>query len=974
MPSFHSATTDQRNALRSGGWAGELRFAVCPNSIVFQATVNQTITANSFISFAWDNALQGAYTDVVVGMTFMITATDDAVERRNPLLRGRVSQDPTGTLFYCNESAINLTDGMIVTVLATFEVLQKDRIGNLVDGWQAFEDLAPVVKNMQSFYYFESDVEGQFSFAPVGQAMAQGATITAYHWTIDGAVYDVGDDDTQDITVTVGYGHHWAYLDVTDTNDTTFRFIFEILVCLRDDPAFMYTAHDNVSLSGGIENGWNVSTTFFAGIDTLLNRTRCAIVVFDIPKVGDLDLFSNVAFVGYIVQESTDVTADALSSLLSQTVFELQSFAAIAGQLPVPSLAIRNVAVPTAWEQITLPTSQRVIAHLMTRYSTFANLCAVDVLYTDSTWFAGEMDLEAGTLLDSINRIGEEIQAKLVFFPQGDAAFEINANFEDDTARDALPTLMAAGNLEPQDVFAYSLPIPYYKTVGQVEAGCATFYTDGSTPVKLDALAPATARQEGNERPVVLAQLLEANLTQAEAVTAAKQRIGDLLEYLNPATNLPATLKDGWHCLTPSTRVWLTYDLPATDSTRGLPVAPSSRWLLYSVSLTWQIATGAWDVQGTSRIETRGGLAQQAATISPNVIDTSLPVLPILSDYDAFAPDASLNYTSTDPDAADVQPYSPSDMAQFTPLTTEDAANVADNTPGSTCALVSPAVNFRSNATRYTPRTTTIGATYTISVKGRAQISDAVWQHTFNFRLTDGGFVRNPDPLTANGQYGHWVAGVGWIWNDAFATLNYRRSADIVLTGIASTTFTYFQEKYNYTGIPFVPPGSPAFVALIGSNALWVINDTAMPSGTNLYQAWTGSYTDTSFRIGLDSSVNNAAAIYGGDLALTELTVRGTGTNPFTGAPAIPLYSDAFYTWQVDDAGKIINVNLNSAGGLRVNSLPLAVAPEYNENGAYQFTYTGDGNQIPFSFLDSDYSNNQSLPLYIQACGPNMGS
>lgn len=966
MPAFNNASTDQLNALRSSGWAGELRFAVCPSDVIFQCEVNQIITNASFTSFAWDNTLQGAYTDVVEGLTFFITATDDPTERRNPLSRGRVSQDPTATIFYCNETGINLLDTYIVTVISLFEILQKDRIGNLVDGWQTFKDLAPIVKNMQSFYYGESDTEFQFSFSPIGQAMAEGATITAYHWTIAGAIYTVGNANTRVITVTIPAGHIWAYLDITDSNGTSFRFIFEILVCLRDDTAFMFMAHDNVTINGTLENGWNVTSTFFAGVESLLNRTRCAIVVFDIPKAGALDLFNNVIFVGYFVSETTEVTADVQSSLLSQTSFELQSFTSIAGQLPVPSLAIRNVAIPTQWGEMKYPTTQRAVSYLLTRYSTLSNLCAMDMLYSDSTWFAGEMDLEEGTLLDSINRIGDEIQARLVFFPQGDATFEINANFLSDTARDALPTLLASGNIEPQDLFKYSLPIPYYKTVGQVIAGCATFYTSGATPVKLTAIAPKTARQEGNERPVVLAQLLESNLSQSDAITAAEQRIGDLLEYLNPSVTIPPTFTDGWHCLTPSTYTWITYDLPASDSTRGLPISPTQRYLLQSVSFVWNIENGSWDVTGTTRLETKGGLAQQGATISPNIVDTSRPVLPPLSDYDAFVPDASLNYQTTDPDTADLQPYTPNDMSQFTPMTTEDAANVADNTPESTCAIISPAVNFSSGTSRFTPVATTIGAIYTVTVKGRAQIGNTgTWTQTFNFVTSNGGWAVF-DPSGSGFGVGTYVGSTGWRSAHSIPggadNLNISKDFVSLLTVADIEVEMSYVLGANFTG---------AFSEVEGA----LYNGT-MPVTSAAFSDTIGTYTETHILPGgtADKVVINANRAWDGtpQATVTSVTYSGTGTNPFTGAPA-PVgaeYGDAFYHGVLGSEW----VLYSGSKGLLVNGTPLAVPPALNENSEYMFVYTGDGNQTPFTYYDTDYSDNQNLALYIKVCGLNMGS
>jgi hypothetical protein len=943
MPAFSDATTAQVNALRSGGFAGELRFAVCPNDIIFQATVNETITDSSFIAFDWDNTLQGDYEDVVAGMTFLITATDDPVELRKPLLRGRVSQALSPTLFFCGESGINLTDGMIVTVISNFEVVQVDRIGNLVDGFKVFEDLAPMVKNMKAFYYVEDTVEGTFAFNPIGQPMAEGATIASYHWTIPGFSYTTGDADTQNIEGTLPYGHVWAFLDITDTLGTDFRFIFEILVCDRDDPAYMYRAHDNVGINGGIDTGWNVSTSFFAGVENLLNRTRCAIVAFDLPKVGDPDLFDNVVFVGYIVEENTDITGDAISSTLSQTSFQLQSFAAIAGQLPVPSLPVRDEAVPSAWGDMVLPTPQRALGYIVTRYTTLANLCAIDVLFTDSTWFGGEINFEEGTLLDSINKLGQEINAKLVFFPQGDAAFEIDGDFLSDADRDALPTLLASGSLGTGDLFGYSLPVPYYKTVGQVIAGCATFYTDGSDPVKLKAIAPATARQEGNEKPVVLAQLLPADLTEPQAIAAAKQRIGNLLEFLNPPTNLPTTYKDGWRILTPSTRVWHSYDLPGTDSTRGLPIETSQRWLLQSVELTWNVDNGSWSVKGTPRLETRGGLAQLGATISPNTIDTSLPVNPGLDDYGAFAPDASLNYLSTDPIDEDLQPYTPNDLSQYQPMTTEDAANEADNNPGPNCTLLSPPVKFSSSVTRTTANLTVLNQLYTVNAKGMARIEIA-GPGCEDLRVSPGVYTGNPDLGFAEWFEGSGLGGAPFVPPTGTSLFSWRYPNGVEAGPIARITFNFNQAIANFR---------------VFANAQTYTHSPAVSSLT------------------LDAS--NVPAMFPFDLVggFAFTTVDNECPDSFRvksiclyGSDDADVYGDAFYygplngQWQLYGDGR----------GLLVNGTPVSVPPEYNQSHDYNFVVVGDGNQIPFTYYDTDYTDNQNLILYIRVCGPNMGT
>lgn len=950
MPAVYEVTSEQVDAIESGGYAGQVRFAVTPRVVVFQAEVDETITGSVFFSFGWDNATIGAYADVNPGQTFYITATDDPDELRTPLFQGRVTQSPSATVFYCNEASFNLLQGYIVTVMDAYEILQKPRSGALVDGYLTFKKLPPCIKNMEVFYYVEDDTEGTFEFNPVGQAMEQGATVDSYHWTIPGAAYDTGDADTQNIVVTVPAGHIWAFLDVTDSNDVVQRLIFEILVCDRDDTDFMFMAHDAVQLNSELETGLNVSTTFFDGVENLLNRTRCAIVAFDDYRDGTPG-FSRIMFVGYIVQENTDVTADERSSTLSQTQFELQSFAAIAAQLPVPSLAIRNVASPAAWEQINLPTTQRTAWHIIARYTTLGELCPIDWIFTDSTWFGDEMDLEATTLLESVNRIAEEIQARLVFFPQGDAALEINANALSEADRNALPELLASGAITNGHLFNYKLPVPYYKTVGQLQVGFASFQTGGAVAFKLDAIAPAVARGEGSETPIIPAQLLPSDLTQAESIEEAKRRIGDLFEYLNPPTVLPLTFHDGWRFLTVSSRVWLKFDLPATENTRGIPITTDERWLLLSLSMRWD-PRGTWDITGTARLETVGGLAQVSATISPNTIETPVPVLPAQSDYDAYPPDGTLNYLTTDPAEAARQPYSGYALSQFNPMPTEDAANSADNQPGPNCCIIRPALNFKSSATRTTPRPTVVGELYAAAVKGSAQISSSAWQQHTNFTNEDGDFL--PDD-NYSGVTSAWIDGTGWTKGvvGEVAAVDIHFVLDAPTSDVTAIRFLYDVE---------VPANVNVVLRLAGVEVYADVQPATIGTGETYVAP--GPFPE------FDEIVLQCASLdTSGNPVITGYTVEGNNTNPFTGEPGSDLFGDAFYQWAEDGEAELYP----ATRGLRVNSAALSVPPEYNENHEYTFLYTGDGNQTPFRYELEDYSGAQNKALYLRVCGPNMG-
>lgn len=96
-----------------------------PATVVFKAEIIQTDTNPTFAQFTWSNALQGTYTDVMVGQTVFITATDHPSELHNPLFRGRVRIVPTATEFFINECALILRVGYIVTVINSYDVWQR---------------------------------------------------------------------------------------------------------------------------------------------------------------------------------------------------------------------------------------------------------------------------------------------------------------------------------------------------------------------------------------------------------------------------------------------------------------------------------------------------------------------------------------------------------------------------------------------------------------------------------------------------------------------------------------------------------------------------------------------------------------------------------------------------------------------------------------------------------------------------------
>jgi hypothetical protein len=63
-------------------------------------------------------------------------------------------------------------------------------------------------------------------------------------------------------------------------------------------------------------------------------------------------------------------------------------------------------------------------------------------------------------------------------------------------------------------------------------------------------------------------------------------------------------------------------------------------------------------------------------------------------------------------------------------------------------------------------------------------------------------------------------------------------------------------------------------------------------------------------------------------------------------------------------------------GGLRLDNAAIAVVPPFNPNSIYEgIPFVGTGSAINFRYEDPDsYTDNQSAPFYLKACGPGAGS
>jgi hypothetical protein len=938
MP-FNTPLTGQQRAIVAGkGYSGRDYIYFCPQTVVFQARPVAASSADVIAQLGYTGVLSGSYTAIQTGMTLLITA---GTSLKRPLWRGRIRRPATASLLYINEASIALDPSYYVTVIDTRDPVEKLRSGDRVDWEVTYQHLPPLIKDLSSVYFRVPDHSGQaqLTLSPGGQALAEGATITGWLWAIPGATYLAGSPATRTITVTVPEGHRWARVTLTDSNGVSNYFDFEIIVADETSSHLVAVGHEGVTIDGSWENGWSASFTCFHGYSAILDRTRCVIVSFEQYREGD-PAFPQVKFVGYLRHDDNETRGDAEYSILKERRFRAAGFAALMGDIKLSQLAIRDRAVPAAWDEMRLPNPARIIAHLLTRYSTLAHLCAVDLGPLNNDWYSGETDVEDGHLLEACNAVAGEINAALIFAPCGQIILRRHASFLSAVERDALEVIVAG--ITSADLTVISRTHPHLPALAQIKVGCRSYRTADGTSFGVVCTAPAVAFAEGADFDEVPAQLLRANATAAAAKLEAGQRTANLLAYRDEGDEITVEFDDGWSWLVPSQHQWWSLDVAADEMTDGIAITPADRLLLAAVTHTSNPERGTRSVRAVFRRETFGGLAQVLVEIAPSVVETVLPVQPPLPAYlGAFAPSPTLLYTSRQPPRP--QPYRGRGLVgTTTPYAPAQQDEIAAAVPDVRCYLLKPAVNFRSSGLCVTPFQTQQFRPYNIFIKGSAKIAAAAGTVTYNYGRQPSGLTITVGSLDNTGFISSGTLNspgyglVSWIICDfVIPVINLTLVRLVYDSAAVEGAEVYGSSFFNSSFAGPVPVGGGLYaldVPFSGVSGNMTIINTRVPTGPP-----GGGGNISPFR-----------------LVRMEVT-HDAGTD---------LYGDAFYQWVLDGRAE-----LYPAGrGLRLDGVPVAVPPEYDPNHEYVVRYQGTGLQVSFQFADTDYSDNENRLLYVMIC------
>lgn len=162
----------------------------------------------------------------------------------------------------------------------------------------------------------------------------------------------------------------------------------------------------------------------------------------------------------------------------------------------------------------------------------------------------------------------------------------------------------------------------------------------------------------------------------------------------------------------------------------------------------------------------------------------------------------------------------------------------------------------------------------------------ATWSHTFDFRTTDGGFVAY-QPSFLSSAPGHWVAGQGWRddqYNNNPANTGFR-GLSIHRTGVPAFALTKSEVVWTLTkGTVTNPAATDALIVAINNySAQQSVQFMAgVANGVNDITSVTPEAAVTEVDIYLACGDQAPAGTDpGGTVFLTQLTISGSGTDPF---------------------------------------------------------------------------------------------
>lgn len=674
MPFPTALTSPNYTSLRAGGHKADQYLLLGSNTTVFAARVNQATSATSFGNITYDTVTTGAYTDILEGMTVLISATND---KRAAYFVGRIRANNSGvvstsTLIVINETSAAIADNDYIFVIRDYRLFHE--LGRYVGGVyfkdyaRTFFQLRPIIYGLQSVY--AGVVSGSPSgftvaFAASAIAATSGATISSYAYTLpSGTTVTAGSISTANVTVRFDASttEYWVRLIVTDSGGRTQTRYIAVFAIPSDLSSLVYLGANGANIQGDVDNGFSATVDVFTGFSSVLDNTLA--VVLDVEYYGatQSSIFSAVKFVGRIRTDTDPTQASETISVSHKASVEIEGAAAQMARITTPLITMRDKASATVWDEIFKLTIWRSVTYLL-EHSTFHTLYSLSFDSTSDTFLAYQLAAAQGNLLSGANDLLKSINASLEFSPTGEVRAVRHIDFLSTSARNAL-TVVA--DFETQDGINFAPKYEHVETIGLVEGSGGTYNRAGGVLAAMVtpylSVAPGVAQGNAEGTSPLPGQILAANATAAAAKTELNERTANQFAQANAAFEMTVDLRTGYNWIVPSRYQYYTWTLAAGDTVFGRAFTTSDRWWVRSVSVRHDNITGKKEVQAVFALETSGSdagiIGQNVPIPAPTTIPPVLPPIPPVVAYPNFPPLPDV-YLPNDPTPDQLPPYVP---------------------------------------------------------------------------------------------------------------------------------------------------------------------------------------------------------------------------------------------------------------------------------------------------------------------------
>lgn len=418
--------------------------AVMQPAVVLACQLNGAPTGDPVTQITYDNVTQGAFGNVVAGMTLWVGTSAGGRQKGTCRIRKAATAN---TLYVAEDSAIDWTDDDHLTVVLNYEfwikyprIIVNEDITFYKDWEVAYSDQhskwAPVAILGPPDCQFINPGTGLATCKFVGEhsyAVAPGASLSSYSWVFPGGTpgtaNTAGTDAAPHSVTWDTPGIYWVTLTVTDSNGKTHTGRRPVFIFNRTGESVPYTHFKMTGRSGDLnQHGHTASFEIYGDADQSEFPDGAMVVYWTEDWYGDTQQSiggnfkyrSHIKFVGYIQKEST--VKDPQTSLVT---FEAATVNALMDTREGFSAWIKTESSASDWCQATNLTADRAALSLTRYNSTLLDIADVmisgDSLYIKSQEFAAK-----SSLLQQLQTLYDDLFAHVACDKQGRVYFEID--------------------------------------------------------------------------------------------------------------------------------------------------------------------------------------------------------------------------------------------------------------------------------------------------------------------------------------------------------------------------------------------------------------------------------------------------------------------------------------------------------------------------------------------------------------------